>query len=190
MRKVCRSGLLEPPWPPASVCPWSAVIMMSQSSLPYVARDLTAVTSWPTWASAVWTASRYCWEAAPWLWPAWWMLSRWTKTASGLPPLSVATAREVVPVSYSALGVETRVSAFTENTVSVIGAQEETAYVLSEGFAVSIRVRKSGYWLNLLPLRVLSLTLCLSGQTPVMIVDQPGPERGARTGWRRCCWAR
>lgn len=46
----------------------------------------------------------------------------------------------------------------------------------SEGFAVSMRVRKSGYWAKRWPVKLLSLTLCLSGQTPVMIVDQPGPD--------------
>lgn len=60
--------------------------------------------------------------------PAWSTLSSCTKTASGPGVfLSWATARLVVPVSYSALGVETRVSTFEEKIVSVIGAQEETA---------------------------------------------------------------
>lgn len=88
----------------------------------------------------------------------------------------------MVPVSYSASGVETRVSTFEEKIVSVTGFQEATAYVESAGFAVSIRVRKSGYRSKALPVNSLFLTWCLSGQTPVMIVDQPGPDRVGAIG--------
>ncbi|MGW2103930.1 alkaline phosphatase family protein [Streptomyces olivaceoviridis] len=47
-------------------------------------------------------------------------------------------------------------STFAENTVSVIGAQEATAYVDRAGFAVSARVRKSGYWVKRAPVKALS----------------------------------
>ncbi|MGW2462119.1 hypothetical protein ACWC2M_24295 [Streptomyces sp. NPDC001761] len=50
-------------------------------------------------------------------------------------------------------------STFAEKSVSVMGAQEETAYVDRSGREVSTRVRKSGYWANLLPVKVLSLAL-------------------------------
>ncbi|ALO99768.1 nucleotide pyrophosphatase [Streptomyces hygroscopicus subsp. limoneus] len=47
-------------------------------------------------------------------------------------------------------------STFAENTVSVIGAQEATAYVDRAVFAVSARVRKSGYWVKRAPVKALS----------------------------------
>lgn len=50
------------------------------------------------------------------------------------------------------------------------------------GLAFSARVRKSGWAVKFLPVKELSFTPCWSGQTPVAMVDQPGPEEVAAMG--------
>ncbi|GAA3100194.1 hypothetical protein GCM10020001_016120 [Nonomuraea salmonea] len=59
---------------------------------------------------------------------------------------------------------------------SASASQEKKAAVARPGRAVAARVKKSGYFRKRGSVNALSTTPCLSGQTPVAIDDQPGPE--------------
>ncbi len=61
-------------------------------------------------------------------------------------------------------------------SISMRGSQSTAAKVASSGRTDSMRVRKSGNSVYRRPPNSLSVTPCLSGQTPVSIDDHEGPE--------------
>ncbi len=83
--------------------------------------------------------------------------------------------------SFSLSGI--RRSAAPLKTFAVIGFHEPITSVELPGSAASSRLAQSGYRSKRAPVNALSSTLCLSGHTPVAMVDQPGPESVGASGF-------